>query len=1104
MLTIYSASAGTGKTHTLTGEYLSLLFKGKERHRHILAVTFTNKATAEMKSRIIEELFRLADDQSSDFLTLLSDDGKKREATIRMQANDILRTILHDYSAFHISTIDRFFQQTLRAFTREIGLQGNFQVELEPELMLEKTVDDMLAELEKSENATLMDWLLQFMEDKIDEGSGWNIRSPILKLSEQLFKETYQSHSDQIWEDIHQKHILFDYRNSLYLIIGSSKKTAQSLGEQGVRLMEQHGMQASDFRGGTTRSPFRIFQKLATGEIDAPSDAFFALVDNVEGYLAKKTTLQLRQAAVQIYENGMNELVRNVVSFFEQLTPYYTAREITKNFYALGILTDLSRHIAAWRKDNNKMLIADTTELLNKIIDGSEIPFIYEKTGVRIEHYMIDEFQDTSAMQWANFRPLLKDSLDSGRNNLIVGDVKQSIYRFRNSDWKLLDRQVKSDFAKQVNEVNLDVNWRSCHHIVKFNNMLFEALPTLLQQTYNVDVAESTLSAAEKERYQSSIVSAYRNADQHIAPPFMQHDGYVSIQFLVGDDRQTWVEQSMERLPHIVEQLQDNGYELRDMAILARTNTEGLNAAETLLKYKEAHPASPYKYDIISEDTLTVGASLSVRWIIAMVRYLNQPENKNYRELAQLAYATLKMKNQSPPPKGASPAATSSGSQLFQPVQPADTSSINAFIQPAQPADTSSLNAFIQPFRPEDVEKLAQLSHRSLYELAEGLFRLCEADFPDNELVYVQTFLDTVSTFVSTETADTGRFLAWWDEKGYKQKIVTPDSQNAIRIMTIHKSKGLGFKVVIMPFADWNIDQKPTILWCRPSQAPFNKLAIVPVGYNKKLRNTIFASDYFTEKLHAYIDNLNALYVAFTRAKEALIVVAPRPKNQLVTVASLLWDGLATDQQFVLDTETGLYERGDLSRAAARQAVSTHNEQVAVAELPVERIRSLSPDNRMLLRLRRHIGFDSDEKRKYGLLMHDLLSRIEKREDIARALSEKYMTGEINSDEAALLKEQLLALTAEKEVSNWFDGSMQVMNETGILFGNGQSARPDRIMIDKNNAVVIVDYKFGDQKERFHQRQLEGYVALIRAMGYQNVTGFLWYFTLHELEKCFF
>ena len=1064
MLTIYSASAGTGKTHTLTGEYMSLLFKGKEQHRHILAVTFTNKATAEMKGRIVEELFNLADNNQSDYLSLLSENGKKSETEIRDQAKKILVTILHDYSAFNVSTIDHFFQRTIRAFTREIGLQGNYRIEMNEELMMEEAVENMLSELEKSENIALMDWLLRFMEDKIEEGGSWDIRRDIIKLGGQLFKESYKSNSNNIQDDLKQKQFLSDYRNELYQIIQSAQNMAKELGERGVLLMKQHGLAPTDFKSGS-RSPFLFLERLANGEMEEPKATFSGLVDNVDGYMAKTATPELKKAAEHVFSNGMNELIRGVVSFFDNLTDYYTAREISRNFYALGILTDLSQHIAQWREENNKMLIADTTELLNKVIDGSEVPFIYEKTGTRIEHYMIDEFQDTSGMQWSNFRPLLKDSLDSGRDNLIVGDVKQSIYRFRNSDWTLLGNKVKDEFKSRTKEENLEVNWRSCRNIVEFNNMLFNSVPAILQNSFNEDIAQSSLSMEEKELYGSRIVSAYKNSEQYVSKPFIDKDGHVRIQFLSDNEEQNWKEQSMERLPGIIEKLQDNGYELRDIAILTRTSAEGLLAAETLLEYKETHPDSLYKYDIISEDSLMVSSSLSVRWMIEMLKYISRPDVKSYRYMAQLSYAILRRKKQS-----------LAISNLNE----------NSLLE----------NDLFHPFPPETILKLKQLSNRSLYELTEGLYRLFEEDFPENELVFIQAFLDMVADYSTSETADTERFLTWWDETGNRKKIITPDTQNAIRIMTIHKSKGLGFKAVIIPFADWIVDQKEAILWCNPAVNPFDKMKLVPVKYGKALKNTIFAADYFKEKLDSYMDNLNTLYVAFTRAKEELIVIAPQPKTDAVTIAGLLSAGLSTDQNYKFDTENILYERGTWWTNTATKAKSE------TKELPMERFFSISPDERIHLRLRYKGGFFDDEKRKYGILMHDILSSIEKHEDITPAVSAKYLSGEITGEEAAILNNKLLSLIGESGVGSWFDGSMKVLNEIEILFEKGESRRPDRIMIDNNNNVFIVDYKFGEQKEKKYQRQIEKYVSLIREMGYQNVSGFLWYISFNEIEKC--
>jgi ATP-dependent exoDNAse (exonuclease V) beta subunit len=912
MLTIYRASAGTGKTYALTGEYLKLLFKGKDVHKHILSVTFTNKATAEMKKRIIEELFNLSDNQPSGYIPLLSDFTKKDENFIRRQARQILLSILHDYSSFNISTIDHFFQRTVRAFAREIGLQGNYRIELDETQMMEESVANMLADIEKSENKELMEWLLSFAEYKIEEGKGWDINRDIRNLGNQLFKESYKTFDEKIREEMKQKQFLFEYKAELYKIIQTTHIKAKELGEKGNQLIKKQRLTPFDLIGGS-RSPFFFFDKLAKGIITEPSNTFKNLVDNYERYTAKKATQEIKNAAENLYNNGMNDLINSIICFFESLTAYYTAQELVRNFYALGILTDLSEHIAKWREENNKMFISDSTELLNKVIDGSEVPFIYEKTGTWIEHYMIDEFQDTSNMQWTNFKPLVKDSLDNGRNNLIVGDIKQSIYRFRNSDWTLLAHQLTEDFPNHIQERDLNVNWRSFRNIVEFNNMIFNNIPSLLQDVYNQEVMNSSLPDESKKRNCKMIESAYENAGQFVAKPFMDKEGHVKIQFLEDTEEKDWKQQSVEKLPVIIEKLQKNGYELRDMAILTRTGAEGLLVAETLLEYKEAHPDSIHKYDIISEDSLTVSSSLSVRWAVSMLKYINQPDVVSNLYVAQMAYAMLKRKK----------------------LALSDYNIVN---------NNLKTNDIFSPFDREKMRELRQLLHRSLYESAEGIFRLFETDIPENELVFVQAFLDTVAEYSMNETVDAGHFLNWWKEKGSKKKIITPDAQNAIRIMTVHKAKGLGFRIVIIPFADWKIDQKDSFLWCHPTQKPFDKMTLVPVKYGKMLENTHFAKEYFHEKLHSYIDNLNTLYVAFTRAKEELIVIAPNPSTDSVSIATLLFEGIKNNGEF-FNEETKIFEAGEWQYSSREKKINDSEEVI------MRKFHSVSPDERIQLRL---------------------------------------------------------------------------------------------------------------------------------------------------------
>ncbi len=1075
MLTVYRASAGSGKTHKLTGEYLKLLYSSQGAYHRILAVTFTNKATDEMKKRIIEELYNLSSGRSSDYLSMLMEEYSRNEDSIRNEAKKILISILHDYAAFNISTIDRFFQQTMRAFTREIGLQGGYGIEMDQELVLSEAIDNLLADLEKPENKDLLNWLIKFADDKIENGGEWNLRRDIMGLSREVFKEKYKAFSELVSKDIEDKHALENYKNELYKIIHSVENEIKALGEKGLVILDRYGLQTTDFKG-SSNSPMKHFERYARGEMKPPTVTFLGLIDNVNACYTLKTSQPIISKIEDAFENGLNECIKGITVLFDDLTIYNTAKEIVRYYYTLGILNDISNQIAAYREDKNIMLIADTTELLNKVIDDSDAPFIYEKTGTHIDHYMIDEFQDTSGMQWNNFRPLIKESLGHAFANLIVGDVKQSIYRFRNSDWKLLDEQVQKDFMpEQVKEETLQMNWRSCRHIVEFNNAFFTTAPSLLQFIYNEILIESSLSATEQEEFMYRIMSAYNHSYQIVPPKFRKLDGHVKIDFLPTDEETDWKEESMNRLPILIEQLQDKGYGLKDIAILVRTNQEGALVADTLLSYKENQISDRYHYDIISDDALFIGSSSSVRTIITFLQYLKNTEDITNRQLALFAYATLT-------------------GQLEQ---------IN-------------IN---DDFPLEVKTTLQELARHSLYEIAEGLFRLFNNYFPENEQVFIQAFFDMIAEYAQKESADLSRFLKWWEDTGYRKTINTPDSQDAIRILTIHKSKGLGFKVVIIPLGDWEIDHKPmkqVILWCEPKVAPFNKLHLVPVRYSQKLSQTIFAKNYFEEKLHAFIDNLNTLYVAFTRAKEELIVFAPHPKKmdketgkieKISSISDLLWESLYINDNPLKENEPLIdlpssfdWQNGSFELGSLWQPIPGKKEDKTTEEINVGRFSSISPDERLQLRLHGKGFFFDNAQRKYGALMHEILSSIRTSKDIPYTIEKYYLEGIINKEELKDITVRLETLLASPQVKEWFDGSItHVLNEVDILFGNS-SKRPDRVMI-KDTQVTVVDYKFGEQIDKRYQYQVRNYMKLIRQIGYNQVQGFIWYVGLDKIEE---
>lgn len=1056
-LLLIKASAGSGKTHRLTGEYLRLLFSADNQYKNILAVTFTNKATDEMKTRIVEELHTLAVGNKSDYHKGLKSKFELSDKQITEKARAILENILHDYSSFSISTIDKFFQQTMRAFTREMGLSGGYKIELDQNAVLNQIVDLMILELDQPNNKDLSGWILDYMRSQISDGKSWNIKESIGELAKQLFNEKYKQLSTKDKEQIENKDYLKAYRATLLKITNAWEKQASEIGKRALGIMSGLGLDASSFKHGRA-SGFLLFVKWANGEYIEPTARLINCADTIENWTTAKSSI--KGEVEEAYHAGLNDCVNAVVAHSSDTLFYNTAKSILRNFFTLGILNDVSTRMRQYQKENNTLFLSDTTELLNKIISDSDAPFIYEKTGTRIVNFMIDEFQDTSSMQWQNFRPLIGESLSNGEFNLIVGDVKQSIYRWRNSDWGLLEHEIPKDFGNDAisNEV-LDTNWRSDANVVRFNNSVFHYASRMLQADYNNSVGDSTTVEGNK------IVDAYQHVYQLVPDKKNNDEGHVKISFLDTDDQEyKWQDRALDNLPKELELLQDQGFALKDIAILVRYNFEAVQVAEYLLKYKEENPNSKYRYDIISNEALVIGNAPSVRAALAMIKYFNNRKNETKHLLAVYEY--------------------------------------NRFHRNFSP-DRAVLDYFENSEKdfPENVRgKLEQISSLPFYEMVEAFFSMHSEVLDEKENVYVQAFLDIVLKFSTESSSNALDFIEWWEDKGHRKALFSPDNQDAIRLMTIHKSKGLGFNAVVIPFMGWDIDHKPNkgpILWCRPSVEPFNMLDAVPLVYSKSLNNTIFKNEYLEEKLFTYIDNINLLYVAFTRAKNRIVAFAPKPKplkDNFRNVSSLLWHTLempSNDEKFVslnsfFDAEIGQFELGNAT--SVEKNVNLEDELTFNSEM----WQSIPFDNRLKLRLS-SVGFFSDDgSREYGTMMHEIISQVNIIEDLNDAVEARYLSGEIEVDKKEGIKQHLHTVLSIEEVSDWYSGKYRIINETQVLHPKFGFSRPDRIMLG-DNEVIVVDYKFGEKEDNRYNRQVKHYMNLIEEMGYKNVKGYIFY-----------
>lgn len=1079
-LHVIKASAGSGKTHRLTGEYLRLLFSKQNNYKHILAVTFTNKATDEMKSRIVEELHRLSSGSNSDYLSSLMEEFSLTESRVRTQAKTILETILHDYSAFSINTIDRFFQQTMRVFTRETGLSGGYNIEVDETPVLLEAIDLMLSELDKPENKILSGWLLMFMQDQIENGKSWKIDRQVQDLAKELFNEKYKSVPEDEQEKIRDKEYLETYKRTLIKIVKSFENELKAIGEKGVNLMDRFGLHYSEFKGGRN-SAFSHFVKWANSEIKEPTATFAGLPDSIEAWYTKTTPPDKKPAIESVYSEGLNDLVKQAVRHFENDLFYKSAKSILNYFYTLGILNDIQRRLRELQQEKNILFLSDTTELLNEIISGSDSPFIYEKTGTHLTNYMIDEFQDTSKMQWENFYPLMKESLSANNFNLIVGDVKQSIYRWRNSDWRLLEEQVTRDFSPgNVQQHVLDTNWRSDARIIQFNNAFFTLAAQRLQQDFN-RITEPLPETGFTQYTATKIKDAYAHVYQHIPEKKNIPEGLVNITFLNDEDKENdWKSQALERLPKEIEALQDQGFALKDIAIVVRWNNEAVEVAETLLNYKGTHPDSPYRYDMISNEALVIGNAQSVKAVIALLRYFRNRKDDTKKMLALYEFYRFHRK--------LSPDAALAAYR------------------------TEAADDFPQEIKPQ----LNEIASLPLYEMIEAFFALSTDVLDEKENAYVQAFLDISLQFSSGTSSDLNDFLDWWDEKGHKKTLFSPDNQDAIRLITIHKSKGLGFGAVIMPFIHWTVDHNPVhndIIWCSPSLEPFNALSIVPVRYSSGLINTIFREDYLEEKLYTYIDHLNLLYVAFTRAKHRLIGFAPKPKKEdsLRFVSELLWTSISAagqssmtssvDKSFISlndylhhDENESVFCLGEATKRIVPQ------ENIISRPYGTGKWQSTPFSNRLKIRLN-NTGFFSDNgNRDYGTLMHEIVSRVETMADIRNAVGQKVSDGELDADKKKETTEELLRFLSISEVADWYSGKYRILNETQVLHQKAGFSRPDRIMIG-NDRVIVVDYKFGEAEESKYIRQVRYYMQRIQEMGYENISGYIFYVKLGKIVQ---
>lgn len=1068
-LTVYKASAGSGKTYMLASEYLRLALakpNSQRGFRSILAVTFTNKATEEMKGRILSLLNDLANGKQQDLANTLARRMRCSTETLQQKALDVRSAILHSYSHFSIVTIDRFFQQILQAFVREAGLRPGYTVELDSDRLLEEAIAKVMDDA--GEDNALRSWIVRLTEDSIDAGKSWDVTARLRSIGNEIFKESFLYFSQGFREKLADKVVLDRYLGSVKQLIDEFESGMKSIGTKAINYISSYGLTIADFKN-KEKGVAGYFLKLQTGKDYEPTKRAYAALGTPEEWYSKNSD-RSKEISSAFFE--LNNLLSEALTLWDSKGILYcTANVLHRNFMRLGLLSDIARNVLQIANEENILPISSSGYLLSQLISNSDTPFIYEKAGVQYNHFMIDEFQDTSTGQWHNFRPLLLNSLSEGYINMVVGDVKQSIYRWRNGDWRILSHQLSNDFVTWgIREEELNANWRSSGVIIHHNNELFSRLSKTLQGAINSELEAVSIPQEKREVLQHIVETAYSNVAQRFSPKTKENKGFVSIKLLEDSEDKKSTELALEQLPTLIADLQDRGYKPSDIAILVRRGIEGQQAVDTLLSYKLQAGDDTHCYDVVSQDSLFIANAAIVKLIVSIFRF-----SLNSSDRISETYIQLELARHRAPYA----VANNPHSVLSSKLSKKDLQLIKSL------ADVSLLDAFE-----------LTIQHFVLNNKAE--------DIP-----FLQELHDTILKFSSNKTSDIASFLRWWDETGCEKTVLTAnDKQEAIKILTIHKSKGLQFKVVIVPFCTWGLTPKAnSLLWLSPKVEPFNEMEHIPVGYSKALANTIFYEAYFNEKAQSYVDNLNLLYVAFTRAEEELYAMIPQPnRRQEQTIGTLLEnmvESFGDSRSITFGELQGVYSDSELrfgvqENVACNEEVNSSQNQYTLSTYPSSPIQS-----KLKIRYEAQGFFDSANgdisitPRAYGSLMHLIFSNIYTANDIKPSISLLISEGIMEQDDEAFYIQKVEKALSHPIAQEWFSNRWVLKNEAELLLPKQKAQgiairRPDRVMI-KDNEVLIVDYKFGMLELSSYQKQMKAYIQGVQQMGYTDVKGYIWY-----------
>lgn len=1050
-LTVYKASAGSGKTFTLAKEYMTLVIENPMAYRTILAVTFTNKATEEMKMRILSQLYGIAQglEESNGYLEQIKIAlPHLSEEIIRKNAAEALRLLLHNYNYFRVQTIDTFFQGVLRNLARELDLTANLRIGLNDYQVEQQAVDELIESLTSTDR--LLFWILDYIQESIDDDRSWNVIGPIKKFGENIFKDYYKENSDALNQCMSKEGFFKEFTAKMKEIRRQTREKLQEIAATFFDSLEEGGYTADDL-AGKTRGIWSYFNKLKNGKYDEDdliNATFHKCYESPEAWVKKSDVKE--QSPLFMF---VSDKLYPILKFSEEKRPewvksYKSATLTMKHLNQLRLLGSIDQKVRELNQIANRFLLSDTQTLLHALVEDSDSPFIFEKIGTQLEHVMIDEFQDTSTIQWQNFKVLLEETMSrENAGNLIVGDVKQSIYRWRSGDWRLLNN-IENEFGgtKSLEMKTLDTNYRSDRNIIAFNNAFF------------VEAAkqECELLKGSNQEQVKQLVNAYADVCQKV-PEKKGKKGYVEVQLLGGEDiTESMMKQSLE----IATELTAMGVPANKIAILVRSNKAIQDIAAYFMENSD--------FLMVSDEAFRLDASQAVSTLIVALRLMACPDDA----IAKATLAKYAIK----------------------------------YLRDPHLVETL-------------LEQRSTLLEKPLFELTEILYATLGMDKVKDmkkQSAYVCAFYDKMNEYLVDNSSDIDAFLKEWDNTIH-EKSIHCDGINGIRLITIHKSKGLEFDYVIMPFCDWKLEKMNTI-WCEPQEEPFNELPLVPIDFNAKaMMQSIYEGDYHHEHLQNVVDNLNLLYVAFTRASHSLFVLGKRgnQNSRAYLIESVLQNVARNLESTGVPVElSGIgsessedinFSYGELIVEEENHEEKKESENVFMKdEKPTDIVLCANPDLPEFKQSNKSRDFvegdEAEEQQKFyikmGTVLHSIFSTIKTSADVESALKQLEIDGILYDDNVSneRLEKMIKQRLASPQVKDWFSDRWRVLNECSIVKyvdGKAVKFRPDRVMRDENETIVV-DFKFGKPKEE-HQEQVRGYMNLLREMGYQNITGYLWY-----------